>query len=69
MNYYRVPTANANAVKLQAPDKSKLTNIGIYVSRAKITTYRTYEALPRQLPCSLWFCVSLQCGHAITYKN
>jgi len=25
MNYYRVPTANANAVKLQAPDKSKLT--------------------------------------------
>jgi len=67
LNRYRLPAANANAMQLQTPDMWNSQNRNLCIS-AKIPLYRTYVALSTVLPRGLWFCVSLQCGHAIKTK-
>jgi len=69
LNCYRLPAANANAMRLQTPDKRRLTKYRDLCISAKIPLYRTYVALSTLLPRGLWFCVSLQCGHAIRNKT
>ena len=68
LNCYRLPAANANAMKLQAPDKRRLTKYRDLSISSQNTALSDLCALLTLLPRGLWFCVSLQCGHAIRNK-
>jgi len=67
LNCYRLPAANTNAMQLRTPDMRNSQNRNLCIS-AKIPLYWTYVALSTVLPRGLWFCVSLQCGHAMKNK-